>query len=184
MVIGPILVTLLVDTVSHERTLHPMTPKDTQIAYEASLKLDQPVTIRWTWKGRKHQAAATVTDLDRESTIVCTLTDASAPFIPGDLVTIPRRQNPKWSAHNTVWSGRVADRPCEYEGCVNLIGPEQPERKRFCSGACRIAEHRRLQGKQIDLKVLIEAMTIQVVRLDDLELSRAWRGLLRRLRKG
>ena len=161
-----------------------MTPKDTQIAYEASLKLDQSVTIRWTWKGRKHQAAATVTDLDRESTIVCTLTDASAPFIPGDLVTIPRRQNPKWSAHNTVWSGRAADRPCEYEGCANLIGPEQPERKRFCSGACRIAEHRRLQGKQVDLKVLIEAMTVQVVRLDDLELSRAWRGLLRRLRKG
>lgn len=59
----------------------PMTPKDTQIAYEASLKLDQPVTIRWTWKGRKHQAAATVTDLDRESTIVCTLTDASARLL-------------------------------------------------------------------------------------------------------
>lgn len=180
----PRLVTLLVDIEHQKRTMPTiMTPKDTQIAYEASLKLNQPVTIKWTWKGR-HQATATVTDLDRESTLVCTLTDASAPFMPGDLVTIPRRQNPKWSVHNTVWSGRSADRPCEYEGCANLIGPEQPERKRFCSGACRIAEHRRLQGKQVDLKVLIEAMTVQVMRLDDLELSRAWRGLLRRLRKG
>lgn len=155
-----------------------MSARDHQIAFEASLQNGDLVTARWTHKGHRYQAKAKVLDL-RMGSIAVLLQEgahaidgaADAPaFSRGEEVSIPRRENRIWSIHRCVYlPGEY--RECARDGCKVKISPEEPERKQYCSSACRLAVHKNRKARGQDQAGLIEAVAAEIRRVGDLALS-------------
>jgi hypothetical protein len=163
-----------------------MTPKSAQINFENSLQNGQVVVARWTHKGARYQAKAQVLD-HRDASIAVIITEGGHPiegtgpaFPRGSELSIPRRENRTWSIHNCVYLA-TPDRPCARPGCKHRIHHEGPERKKYCSDACRLAAHRERASKGQDIASLIDRVSAEVRRVGDLALSRRWGALRRRL---
>ncbi len=73
------------------------------------------------------------------------------------------------------------NRLCAGPDCKNTLGPEQPKRKLFCSGACRLASHRQQVGRREQLETVQIPVRTHVILVDDTELSKILRERVRKL---